>query len=222
MSDRFFALALVISLGIHSIIFLRVPFLDLVRKDNALIRVKVAYLKNPPPVPEQKPKRDILERKKDNSRLINTASISRNEFFDREKRALNPKVPQYLSKPAPLSEPMPVFKKKISFPPVEEDIKINRPSYNSYYELIREKIKHSAYQNYSSTDTGEVYIAFVVLADGSLKEARYIEDKSAPSFYLKDISLRSIRAAAPFPAFPQDLDYPQLSFNVIISFQLEG
>ena len=222
MSDRFFSIALVISLGIHSVIFLRVPFLDLVRKNNELIRVKVAYLKNPPPLPDQRPKRDLIERKKDNSRLIDTASISRNEFFDREKRALNPKIPQYLPKPAPLSEPMPVFRKKISVPPVEEGNRINRPSYNSYYELIREKIRHSAYQNYSSTETGEVYIAFVVLADGSLKEAKYIEDKSTPSFYLKDISLRSIRAAAPFPSFPPDLDYPQLSFNVLISFQLEG
>jgi len=222
MSDRFFAIALVISLAIHSIIFLRMPFIDFMRRNNAIISVKVAYLKNPPPLPEQKTRRELPDRRKDNSRFINSANINRKEFFDREKRALNPKIPQYLSKPAPLSEPMPVFRKKISVPPLDEGSKINRPSYNSYYELIREKIRHSAYQNYSSSETGEVYIAFVILSDGSLKEVRYIEEKSTPSYYLKDISLRSIKAAAPFPAFPQDLDYPQLSFNVLISFQLEG
>ena len=59
-------------------------------------------------------------------------------------------------------------------------------------------------------------------SDGNLKDVRYIEDKSSPSYYLKDVSMRSIREAAPFPAFPNDLDYPQLSFNVIISFQIDG
>jgi len=35
------------------------------------------------------------------------------------------------------------------------------------------------------------------------------------------VAEKSIFDASPFPAFPKDLDYPELSFNVIISFQIE-
>jgi TonB family protein len=91
----------------------------------------------------------------------------------------------------------------------------------SYYQLVREKIKRAAYQNYTGTEIGEVTISFVVSKDGSLKDLRLIADKSSPSEYLTEIALRSIREASPFPGFPQELDYPQLSFNLAITFEIE-
>ena len=38
--------------------------------------------------------------------------------------------------------------------------------------------------------------------------------------YLRDIALRSIKASS-FPNFPKELDYLQLTFNVVISFEIE-
>jgi len=73
------------------------------------------------------------------------------------------------------------------------------------------KIRRCAYQNYSRTETGEIYLSFVIGQDGSLRDLRLVEEKSTPNYYLRDIALRSIRAASPFPAFPKELDYPQLS-----------
>jgi len=32
--------------------------------------------------------------------------------------------------------------------------------------------------------------------------------------------LRSIKDANPFPPFPKDLNYPELTFNVVISFEV--
>jgi TonB family protein len=111
-------------------------------------------------------------------------------------------------------------KKKITLPPVDLG-KIDNPSYISYYQIVREKIRRCAYQNYTRSETGEVYVAFVISGDGNLKNARLVEEKSFASEYLKTVAVSSVRDASPFPGFPKELDYPELSFNVVISFEIE-
>jgi len=120
-----------------------------------------------------------------------------------------------LSKPDVIS-----IKKKITLPAVGVNKNTN-PSYISYYQLVREKIRRCAYYNYSHTETGEVFVTFLISNDGYLKNVRMVEEKSSPSSYLGEIALRSVKDASPFPNFPKDLDYPSLSFNVIISFEIE-
>jgi TonB family protein len=86
---------------------------------------------------------------------------------------------------------------------------------------VREKIRRAAYQNYTRIETGEVYVSFIISNDGYLKEIKLIPEKSSPIPYLRETALKSIKEASPFPNFPKDLDYPQLSFNVVISFEIE-
>ena len=82
-------------------------------------------------------------------------------------------------------------------------------------------IKKRAYANFSKVETGEVYMTFVVLSDGRLKQVQLIEEKTAAQDYLRQVSLKSVEECNPFPRFPPDLTYPELSFNVVISFELE-
>ncbi len=110
-------------------------------------------------------------------------------------------------------------KKKITLPPVDLD-KINNPSYVSYYQIVREKIRRCAYQYYTRTEQGEVYLSFVISNDGYVREIRVVEEKSSSNTYLLEISVKSIKEAAPLPNFPKELDYQQLSFNVIISYEI--
>jgi TonB family protein len=124
------------------------------------------------------------------------------------------------SKPTFMNSQVLAIKKKISLPAIEM-AKINNPSYISYYQIVREKIRRSAYQNYTHNETGEVYISFIITNDGYIKDVRLAEEKTMANDYLKNIALRSIKDASPFPNFPKELDYPQLSFNIIISFEIE-
>lgn len=112
------------------------------------------------------------------------------------------------------------LKKTISLPPIDMD-KSGNPSYISYYQIVREKIRRSAYQNHNRNEEGEVYLSFIVSSDGILKAVQVIEEKSRLTPYLRETALRSINQATPFPTFPKELNYPQLSFNVLISFKLE-
>ncbi len=128
--------------------------------------------------------------------------------------------PTGFSKPTFINSEVMAIKKKITLPAIEM-AKIDNPSYISYYQIVREKIRRSAYQNYTHNETGEVYVSFIISNDGYIKDARLVEEKTTISDYLKNIALRSIRDASPFPNFPKELDYPQLSFNIIISFEIE-
>ena len=110
-------------------------------------------------------------------------------------------------------------KKTVSVPALQSE-KINNPSYANYYSLVRGRIKQRAYFNYSEYYAGEVYLTFILTSDGSLKEVQIIEDKSSGGQYLRTIGLKSIKEATPFPPFPKELHYPELTFNVVISFQV--
>jgi TonB family protein len=99
--------------------------------------------------------------------------------------------------------------------------KINSPVYLSYYQIGREKIKRAAYSNYTRAEEGEICISFVVSSDGHISAVKLIEEKSSQSAYLRNIAFRSVQEASPFPKFPKELDYPQLTFNIVISFEIE-
>ena len=115
------------------------------------------------------------------------------------------------------------IKKKVSIPVLESE-KISNPKYQSYHDKIRQRIKERAYLYVEHPDfkVGAVYLTFVLLSDGSLKEIKIIEDQTQANQYLRGVGLKSVKESSPFPAFPDDLKYPELSFNVVISFELKN
>ncbi len=108
--------------------------------------------------------------------------------------------------------------KEVSIPMLQSE-KINTPSYITYYQIVRDRIRDRAYSNYTKLSVGEVFVTFVIKSDGSLSGLQVLEAKSSANEFLRDVGLRSVQEAAPFPAFPKDLTYPELTFNVSISFQ---
>ncbi len=106
--------------------------------------------------------------------------------------------------------------------PLLDSGKISNPKYLNYHEHIRNRIRSRAYLYVDNPqfDVGEVYLTFVLLADGALKQIKIIDQKTAANDYLRMVGLRSVKESSPFPPFPEDLEYPELSFNVIISFKV--
>lgn len=116
-----------------------------------------------------------------------------------------------------------VEKRSISVPVVASQ-KITNPKYVGYNDRIRDKIRNRAYFYIDDPkfQAGEVYLTFVVTADGNLKDLQIINDRSRANDYLRSVGLRSVKESSPFPPFPPDLQYPELSFNVVISFEVSG
>jgi len=101
--------------------------------------------------------------------------------------------------------------------------KMANPKYARYKDNIRQKIKEKAYQYIQNPafQSGEVYLTFILLANGTLKQFKVIDEKTRANEYLRAISLKSIEESNPFPPFPADLNYPELTFSVPISFRIK-
>jgi TonB family protein len=129
---------------------------------------------------------------------------------------LNYKENIHLTKPTMIEENI----KEIILSEVPQDKKVEKLSaYMDYYRLIREKIRRNAYRYYNTQESGEVFLRFTVLKDGRL-ESIYLDEESVRSNFLREIALRSIKEAAPFPSFPEELkNYHQLQFNISIYFK---
>lgn len=234
-SERALEIAFTLSILTHGIILLQNPNfkLGLLHKNNKEHMLEVSYVKKPQEIAKPKgqnkaapPKAAGGQREPflDLSSKITASKMNPAPYIDRESLFRKNKeisTQKYIfTKPAFSKPEIVLSKKKISMPAIDLD-KINNPSYISYYQIVREKIRRAAYQNYTRAEIGDVYLSFLISSDGSLRAAKLVEDKSSPSRYLQESALKSIKEASPFPSFPKELDYPQLSFNVVISFEIE-
>ena len=225
LKDRLFIISLVFSLALHTAFLLALPSLNLAPDKNTFQKIEVAYQK-------------IIPIKKDEVKVNESRLIEPLKRIEQLNIAKNPppNFNDYFLKSKLETEPMnkPVVyydDKSIAVRPkkvalLEESVSgqgtlPKNPIYLKYYQAIREKIRHYAYYNYNRAYSGEIYLSFTVISDGNLKELRIIEEKSAQNNYLKEIAIKSIKDASRFPAIPQELDYPELSFNVIIAFELD-
>lgn len=215
-SNRVFQITFLVSLITHVIILSQNANLNIFQTHKKEQNLEISYVRQTQkalgPSPVKIPSK------------ISAKKIAPPPFMDKEtifKKDTGAVLPEStFIKPAFIRPDIIAVKKKITLPPINID-KINNPSYISYYQIVREKIRRAAYQNYTRSETGEVYLSFIISVDGYLKELRLLEEKPSPSPYLRDIALRSVKDASPFPKFPKELDYPQLSFNVVISFEIE-
>lgn len=78
----------------------------------------------------------------------------------------------------------------------------------SYFGAIREQIQTVANRQTWTTGEGKggvIYTSFVLLASGQIYSVSVAGSRSAPSQTLRNIALRIVQSAAPFPAFPPSM-----------------
>ncbi|MBU0503356.1 MAG: TonB family protein [Candidatus Omnitrophota bacterium] len=227
-SEKILQITLIISLLVHAgFLFFYRSNLSIVRLENKLKKLEITYIKTLESVKKQLPKNEALNFSKAGQKPGLEKAIAPPPFIEKVEAEPLKRTPgmysrnQAMLKPNFIKSPVVPLKKKISLPPVDS-AKISNHSYLNYYQLVREQIRRSAYQNYSRAEIGEVYISFLISNDGQIRQMRLIDNKTQANQYLRETAMRSIREASPFPAFPKELsEYPQLSFNVIISFEIE-
>ncbi|MBM3254980.1 MAG: energy transducer TonB [Candidatus Omnitrophica bacterium] len=225
--NRVFQITLLVSLIVHGTILFQNPNFNLfsnLRKTDE--KLEVSYVKEQQVNKEEQlkllPRKELLPSvavSKLTSRKINPPPFVDREGIFNKSPATSSRQPEF-TKPTFIKSDVISVKKIITMPAIDLD-KIDNPSYINYYQVVREKIRRSAYQHYAKAEVGEIYLSFLVTKEGFLRDVRLIEAKSSPNPYLKEIALKSIRNSSPFPTFPKELDYPQLSFNVVISFEVE-
>jgi outer membrane biosynthesis protein TonB len=110
--------------------------------------------------------------------------------------------------------------RKVTVPFLQTE-KISNPSYLSYNESLRMKIRERAYiyVNDKQIESGEVYLTFLLSATGEVKGIKVLGDKTQANEHLKMVATRSVKESSPFPPFPKGVNYPELTFNLLISFK---
>ena len=198
--DKSLSIALLISMIFHALLFLPLMYFKNAPFKKRLPSLRITYL-----VPKKVLAKKVSLKKRPVARPKTDSSY----------KAENKPIKKIVSAPKPASEDI-----KIEIPP--ELPKEKEALYLNYYQTIRERIRNFVLENYPRfIACGEVCLYFVLLSDGSLKEIKVVEERSSQNRLLKDVAKKSVSQAAPFSSFPKDLSQAQLSFNVIISFELE-
>lgn len=221
MENRIFTYTLIVSLLIHIGVLWNMSYAQMRLKAKTIKMIEVVYpgiklekkIPDTAPAPVKGMKVDLLqaakaslqEQKSISSFMKDMSKLSDDFLHQGQKAKVVNQKPQ---------------KRKVSVPAVEAQ-QINNPVYINYYQIVRSRIRDRAYANYERFESGEVYLTFMLDSQGSLKRIKIIEERTRANQYLRQISMRSIEESNPFPPFPSDLQYPELSFNVIISYEVE-
>ncbi len=219
--NKIFSYALLLSLIIHAALLSRFSFHHprLLKETIRPLELTYQPVKALIHKQETKVKLPLVDSRMSSSKIPLEAHVQKGPPLIKETGTL-PQEWQLEKSPSVRIDTRPVGR-KISVPELKSE-KINNPVYLDYYQIVRNRIKDRAYRNYSRMDAGEVYLTFVLASDGFLKQIKLIDEKTSAGAYLQDISLKSIRESSPFPSFPHDLTYPELSFNVVISFEVKN
>jgi outer membrane biosynthesis protein TonB len=223
MEDRFFKYAVIVSLILHCCLFVKL-YLSPQKKEVQQRTSELAYHLEPaPPEPQ-------MEALTPNDKAMSfEPSVANAKVDTTASREI--KGPESLFKDgADLASQFKVFErapekvkglkvtKEVSIPVLKSE-KINTPAYATYYQIVRDRIRDRAYTNYTKLSVGEVYLTFIIKSDGTLTALQILENKSEANEFLRSVGMKSVQEAGPFPPFPKDLGYPELTFNVQISFQ---
>ena len=94
----------------------------------------------------------------------------------------------------------------------------------SYFSAIREQIQETANEHAwlpkGATTQGTICVGFIVNRLGQIQSASIIAERSSPSPLLRDVALRIIKSAAPFPPFPPSFQDSSKAILIPIEFVL--
>jgi outer membrane biosynthesis protein TonB len=212
-------IALIISAIFHGFLFFSFPNINFLFPKIPDKEVEITYYKVKEPYPPAPVKiKSVASRKPAQTAPLKKSSAAQKQRSEDKIRQLKakktaPKVSQ------PKKEiPQPI-KNDMVIPPLPKGVE-KMPVYLDYVQSVREKIKSAA--NAKSRQPyvyGEVLLSFVLQSNGRLALVKVIDERSCSNEQLKNIARESIEEASPFEPFPPDLDFNELSFSVVLSFE---
>jgi len=235
LDNKSLQFALLISMLLHFVIFLSAPYTGALPKKSPVQPIKVEYFKvkeQPKKIVGQKPGRSsgvpyVLPPMAPES----LPEVRKDDIANPPPQFSKSESKEQIKKEEPTVETIGASSRAVigakgkKFETVvnDEKDKGKKATYIGYYRSVREKIRYYADRNYlkdGSASQGEVFLSFVVTASGELLHIMIIDAKSIDDPLLRNIAINSIRDASPFPAFPQGINQYQVTFNVVISFEL--
>lgn len=218
--NRTFKFALIASVLAHSVFFLAAPHMPFTPAKRAFEKIEITYYKIKELPVKNKPETKKAEIK---PRPLKKLPDIKKEDILRPPKPVAEKPREARAPVKPVAEAVKVKEKTFEKVIEEEKDTAKKATYISYYKAVREKIRQYADRNYPSNrrlGEGEVFLSFVVASSGELLKVKVIDERSSDNRMIRDIAINSIREASPFPSFPIGMGQYQITFNIIISFEL--
>lgn len=217
LENRIFQVSLLVSVLIHSVFFLGIPRMPFFPSRRSLESLKITYYRI-----KELPKKKTIPRKGAEPIARKLPEIKKEEIL-KPPRPAKKRTKKTEAKRRHVSAVEKAKEKKFETVIKEEQDDARKATYISYYRAVREKIRQYADRNYPRRrrlGAGEVFLSFVVASSGELLQVRVIDKGSTNDALLRNIAINSIRDASPFPSFPKGMGQYQITFNIIISFEL--
>ncbi len=213
--NKSFQLAVLVSVLLHSILFIGLPQMPFLPSTRSLQTLEISYYK----IKEMPKKKTVAKKAKPIVKKL--PKVTKEDILN--PRAAAKKARKAIKKPRQMTALEDAKEKTFAKVVEEEQDDAKKATYISYYRAVREKIREWADRNYPKNKKlaeGEVFLSFIVASSGELLQVMVVDEKSVSSRFLRNIAINSIRDASPFPSFPKGMEYYQITFNVIISFEL--
>ena len=222
-----FNYALALSLFIHTVTFFTLSILRSPVRSKPFKTIEVTYriIDTKKEIKAESPSQtkglQMDKAKQDFKEMLSKASLP-NSFIHDNKKITRRELMS--SKKGPSLLDTAYSHPKISIPVFKSE-KMTDPQYLSYENKIRNKIRNRAYllleqlMTQANFEEGEVYLTFLIGADGVLKDIKIIEEKTKANGLLRRISLMSVKESSPFPSLPNN-KYPEITYNITISYEL--
>lgn len=91
--------------------------------------------------------------------------------------------------------------------------------YTEYYQQVRDLIKDKISSLANKGYKGEIELKLVLLPNGKIKNVAVHETKETVNTRIKKLTLKAAKMAAPYPAFPKELQSSEETFDILISFE---
>lgn len=114
-----------------------------------------------------------------------------------------------------------VIRKPVMIPKIETtasvDVQGLRIIPSSYSQVVRDRIIANL-DTRKAGGEGDVYVRFVIVSSGTLKEVSIIDERSTDNGVLRIAAFEAVKNSAPFPSFPQKAELPEIVFTCQITF----
>lgn len=223
MRNKPLGIALVLSLVIHSLVFVVLPGIGINFHRDHGARVEMVYSPFTPPLKPPPAKAVNKEPTQSTVEQVSPPVVQSSPPVGQASRlsmipsASKQKSPPVVQESHPVGQASHLSIDSNPFVPTSAQEGI---AYTNYFEALRNKIQESV-RYPKEWSIGEVYVSFIIKSDGSLKlDAINVLDKSSTNNkLLREASIQTITAAAPFPPFPKGLNRQEICFNIPIVYK---
>jgi len=211
--DRVFSIAFAVSIGVHLLFFIK-PWRIGQRAPAAPTPTQFIYEQAAPPHETRTIQERALRQQRDATRSTSSLTGSQQAQIripDRSLLSTNRALPDIIPQPSSTIDLTDLTAASGGDPVLL-----------TYFSAIRQQIQQVANRRpWTATGTqqeGLVYVAFVLTSAGAIEGIGIVSNRSIPSEQLQDISLRIVKAAAPFAPFPPSITEPSKRIIVPLEF----